>query len=267
MRASRRCSKSTVRKLRLALLAACTVARFAYAEWQAVSVNSEPAAASGVEHRHIVLRESSAGVDATIDLALFSAKSATLRVLDNGGGSDRLSEAMAREKCVAGVNGGYFDTNFKPIGLRVIEGATASPLVRARLLTGVLCASARRIEIVRLGEFSLRRKLDAALECGPFLVDSGTRVSNLDNKRSARRTFAAAARGGMAVLGVASELTLAQLGEALANRSLANDFRIWRAMNLDGGSSSAFWLKRSDGSAVSVSEDKAVRDFVAVAPK
>jgi hypothetical protein len=38
-------------------------------------------------------------------------------------------------------------------------------------------------------------------------------------------------------------------------------------MNLDGGSSSAFWFAREDGSAFSIAGRKPVRDFVGVAPK
>ena len=186
-------------------------------------------------------------------------------MIDNASSSEDLAEAMAREKCAAGVNGGYFDLNFKPIGLRVIDGAVTSPLTRARLLTGVLCASSRGIGIQRLAEFSRRRKCDTAIECGPFLVDGGTRISSLDDRRSARRTFAAVSREGKAALGVSTELTLAQLGVVLANRSLTNDFKIWRAMNMDGGSSSAFWFRKNG--AFSISEDKNVRDFVGVVEK
>ena len=38
-------------------------------------------------------------------------------------------------------------------------------------------------------------------------------------------------------------------------------------MNLDGGSSSAFWFAREDGSTFSIAGRKPVRDFVAVVPK
>ena len=54
---------------------------------------------------------------------------------------------MKREKYVCGVNGGYFDTEFKPIGLRVADGATFSPLRRARLITGILLQSDRGIDV------------------------------------------------------------------------------------------------------------------------
>ena len=120
---------------------------------------------------------------------------------------------------------------------------------------------------MRLREFSQKRKFDAAVECGPFLIDLGKRIRGLDDTRSARRTFAALARGGKAALGVCSDVTLAQLSDVLSNVGLRDDFQIWRALNLDGGSSSAFWFARREGNAFSVPEEKRVRDFVAVVPK
>lgn len=200
----------------------------------------------------------------TIDLALFSPKTGMLRVIDNASVSEDLAGAMAREKCLAGVNGGYFDKNFEPIGLRVINGATTSPLIRARLLTGVICAFSQRVEIVRLSQFSRKKKYDAALECGPFLVDLGMRVRGLDNSRKARRTFAAIASGSDAALGISSEVSLAELSEAL---TVLPDFKIWRALNLDGGSSSGFWFRNNGGAAFSISEKKPVRDFVGITAK
>jgi uncharacterized protein YigE (DUF2233 family) len=254
-----------VPKFSVAFFAAVVLTQSALAEWEVVSANSESGASLGVEHRHIKLRDLDA--TATIDLAIFSPQAAMLRVIDNPGGSENLTEAMARGNFAAGVNGGYFDTKFKPIGLRVIDGVVMSPLIRARLLTGILCASSHGIAILRLREFSSRQKPEAAIECGPFLVDGGTRTTNLENRREARRTFAAVTRRGKAALGISTELTLAELGVVLANRSLANDFRVWRAMNLDGGSSSAFWFRKNDDRVFSISEDKSVRDFVGVIAK
>ncbi len=216
-----------------------------------------------MEHRHLVLA-SDAGGEATLDLALFTKDGVNLRVLDNAKGDINLAEAMKREGFIAGVNGGYFDPGFAPIGLRVIDGVVAKPLVRARLLTGLLCASRERgAELMRLSEYSKKRKYDAAIECGPFVVDLGAPVRGLNNARSARRTFVAVARGGKTALGYCDDATLAQLGDILASKSIEG-FDVWRAMNFDGGSSSAFWFKRSDGSALSIGEYKSVRDFVGV---
>jgi uncharacterized protein YigE (DUF2233 family) len=244
------------------VLASFILTQIASADWWIASTDRESSPVAGVEHRHIVLQNSHE--KATVDLAFFSPKSATLRVIDNPDGSENLANAMSRDNFIAGVNGGYFDTRFRPLGLRVIDGATRSPLFRARLLTGVLCGSSRGIEIVRLSEFAQKKKCQAAIECGPFLIDGGMPVRRLDQSRNARRTFVAVTRGGDTALGISSSLSLAELAGAL---TAFPDFKIWRGLNLDGGSSSAFWFRRIGGTPFSIPEEKAVRDFVGVTAK
>ncbi len=247
-------------RLRAALLF-LAVAATAHAEWSILSANSEPGHA-GILHQHVLLENASAGERAVIDLAIFSTKSCTLRVIQNEDDASNLAGAMTRGKCLAGVNGGYFDSNYAPIGLLIVDGKVFSPLQRARLLGGVLMASSRGVQIVRAGEYSRRPNPHAAIQCGPFLVDLGQRVRGLEATREARRTFAAIDRDGRAGLGFCSEISLAQLSAILAGG--VSDFKIDRALNLDGGSSSAFWFARKDGSAFSIPEQKTVRDFVAV---
>lgn len=237
----------------------------AHADWKVLSVESEPGRA-GIEHRHIVVENTAAGQRADLDLAVFAGKSCTLRVIDNPNGQT-LAAMMKRENCASAVNGGYFDPNFEPIGLRIVNEQMIAPLRRARLITGVLMASPRGIQIVRSREFSRPQKIAAAIQCGPFLVDASQRVRGLNNSQRARRTFAATATRERALLGFCSEVSLADLGAILATTPIAADSKIDRALNLDGGSSSAFWFLREDGSAFSIPGQKPVRDFVAVVPK
>jgi uncharacterized protein YigE (DUF2233 family) len=151
--------------------------------------------------------------------------------------------------------------------LRIANGQMIAPLQRARLITGVLVASPRGVQIVRSREFSRRLGVTAAIQCGPFLVDRGQPISGLNDSRLARRTFTAITSSSRALVGVCSEVSLAELAKILATTSLAEDLRIERALNLDGGSSSAFWFARKNGSAFSISEQKSVRDFVGIVPK
>jgi hypothetical protein len=254
-----------VRKLSAAVfLLACATA---HGEWQPVSTQWEPGVAKSLEHRYIVVEESTTGERASVEVALFSSKAVRLRVIDQPAEPrGDLAEVMRREKCLAGVNGGYFTPEYTPIGLLIVDGKIIAPLQRARLLSGVLAMSGRGVQILRVGEFTTKPKLDGAIECGPFLVDLGRRVSGLENSRVARRTFAAVERDDRVALGFCSDVTLADLSKILT-APLATDFKIWRALNLDGGSSSAFWFKRRDESVFSISEQKSVRDFVAVVPK
>ena len=241
------------------------VAAAAHADWKVLTVESEPGR-PGIEHRHLVLQDTAAGQRADLDLAIFSAKSCTLRLIDNPDGQ-KLASIIKHEKCVCGVNGGYFDEQFKPIGLRIVNSQMLTPLKRARLITGVLLASPRGVQIVRAREFSRPQKIVAAIQRGPFLVDASQRVRGLNGSQQARRTFAATATNERALLGVCSEVSLADLAAILATTPIAADLKIQRALNLDGGSSSAFWFARENGSAFSIPEQKSVRDFVGVLPK
>lgn len=241
------------------------VAISAQAEWKILSTESEPGLA-GIEHRHVVLEDTAAGQRVTVDVAVFSAKSTALRVIDNPDGQS-LAAVMKREKYACGVNGGYFDTEFKPIGLRVAESTTFSPLRRARLITGILLQSDRGIDVIRVSEFSRTKKTVAAIQSGPFLVEGNKRIRGLNDAQLARRTFAGIAANDRALLGFSSDVSLAELANILATAPIVSDSKIRRAMNLDGGSSSAFWFAREDGSAFSIAGRKPVRDFVAVAPK
>jgi len=213
-----------------------------------------------------MLTESQTDEQATLDLALFSTKSATLRVIDNPAGEDDLAAVMRRENSPAGVNGGYFDPQNKPVGLMISGGKMIAPLRKARLLSGVLVASAGRVQLLRTAEYSPKRKADEALQCGPFLVDRGQPVPGLDDTRSARRTFVLTSGPDRAAVGSCTGVTLAQLAKILATSGIAPDLKVQRALNLDGGSSSAFWFA-GERAPFSISEQKTVRNFVAVVAK
>src|SRR6266536_5152392 len=242
------------------------LAATAQADWTILSSASEPGR-SGVVHRHVVLENVARSERITVDLAIFSTKSCTLRVLQNKDGAESLADVMRHEKCVAAVNGGYFDEKFAPIGLRMANGQMIAPLQRARLITGVLVASSRGVQIVRSREFSRRAGVTAAVQCGPFLVDRGQSIGGLNDSRPARRTFAATTTGNRALVGVCSNVSLAELSRMLATTSFAEDLRIERALNLDGGSSTGFWFARENSSAFSIPEQKPVRDFVEIVAK
>ena len=237
----------------------------AHAEWKTLSAESEPGRA-GIERRHVAVEDAAVGPRVAFDVAVFSAKSTALHVIDNPDGQS-LAAVMQREKYACGVNGGYFDTDFKPIGLRVADATTFSPLRRGRLITGILLQSDRGIDVVRVVEFSRTKKIATAIQSGPFLVEGNKLIRGLNDSQLARRTFAGLASGDRAFLGFCSGVSLGQLADILATAPIIADSKIRRAINLDGGSSSAFWFEREDGSAFSIAARKPVRDFVAVVPK
>jgi exopolysaccharide biosynthesis protein len=239
----------------------------AQAQWTQISSQSERSAVRGLDHRYTVVEDSRTGERASLELAIFSNKSCRLRVIDQ---SDEprvdLEEIMSRGNFVAGINGGYFDPEYRPIGLLIADGKVIVPLQKARLLSGVLTAGPKKIQISRISEFSTVEKPESAVEAGPMIVDSGKAVRGLEGTRAARRTFTALGGGDKVALGFCSDVTLADLATILV-MTMTADFKLQRALNLDGGSSSAFWFKRENGTVFSISEEKTVRDFVALVPK
>jgi uncharacterized protein YigE (DUF2233 family) len=199
-------------------------------------------------------------------LAIFDSRKVTLRVLDQPNERGDLANSMSNGPCLAGVNGGYFDPDYQPVGLLISGGNTIAPFRRARLLSGVLSVANGRVRLQRTNEFSMKGKISEAVQCGPFLVDHGKGVIGLEESHSARRTFVAVGTANMIALGYSSSISLAPLAHVLTVGKITEDFKIERAMNLDGGSSSAFWFK--DGNTpFSISEQKTVRDFVAICPR
>jgi exopolysaccharide biosynthesis protein len=256
-----------VRKHSSFALLLISFASAAQAQWAQISSQSELSPAKGLEHRYVVVEHSSSGERASLELAIFSTKSCRLRVVDQPSEPRvDLEDVMAHGNFLAAVNGGYFDPEYNPIGLLIVDGKIIAPLQKARLLSGVLGATAKKIQISRVAEFSLNQKLEAAVESGPMIVDQAKAVRGLESSKIARRTFAAITSGDKAALGFCSDVTLADLSNILAVVTIP-EFKIQRALNLDGGSSSAFWFKRASKSAFSIAERKPVRDFVAVVPR
>ena len=247
-------------------VALCLFTASARGEWSVASFETGKSATPAVEHRRIGVTEEGTGDEATLDLAVFATKSVTLRVIDNPEGNDELAAVMRRTRGIAGVNGGYFDPQNAPVGLLISDGKSIAPFRKARLLSGVLVAAKGRVELLRSTEYSPKKTAAAALQCGPFLVDGGSAVPGLNNTRPARRTFVLTTGSDRAALGYSSAVTLAQLGEILAATRLMPDLKVQRALNLDGGSSSAFWFAGQSG-VVSMSEQKIVRDFVVIGAK
>ncbi len=83
------------------------------------ALDRQPGSAGAIEYRHYSLGEPTSGSEAEVQLALFSNQRAALRVIDQPNFDRRLAETMTQEKCLAGVNGGYFDPQGAPVGLLI----------------------------------------------------------------------------------------------------------------------------------------------------
>ncbi len=154
-------------------------------------------------------------------------------------------DAVETHGAVAGVNGGYFDPDGQPVGWRVVDGHQLQAFSRAKLLSGVAIVRGDRLRLERAAHGRTAANLpEAAIQCGPLLVERRRPVPGLNANRSAPRTFVFVTRGGAAGIGVARSLTLAELGELLATPgATGHEEPVETALNLDGGSSTAFYAR------------------------
>lgn len=242
-----------------------------------------PAPADGVAHHLVTLNRSrnAAGDDGAAEAALhfvsFDAGRYIFRVFDqNGRDNASLADTMADNHCIAGTNGGYFSPEFDPVGLLVCDGRVVRAEQHSRLLSGILAVTANHISLRRVTDSSRSmpgKHARQAIQCGPFLVEDRKPVPGLNGTRAARRTAVFTDGGGRWGLVISSPVTLEEFGAILAEPALLpGGLKIARALNLDGGGSTALWVRsapggKGGGEPVSLPERGYVRDFVGIVPR
>jgi exopolysaccharide biosynthesis protein len=155
-------------------------------------------------------------------------------------------------ECRFGINGGFYDKDGKALGWVVANGTNVSKSRTSNLFNGYLSLNSNNWTIGK----SVPEGSENGLQSGPILIDDGkTTVLNLVNDKSARRMFAAITFDNTAFFGsVFDEKTpllgpnLVELPEIIKEIGLAEKKKWVSAINLDGGSASAFkdgdfWLE------------------------
>jgi len=204
-----------------------------------------------------------------VDLRLisFDSRDYELRVIDQpedwiGGG--KITECMRRAGAAAGVNGGFFTPDFAPMGLMIAEGQKTGSWQSGKLLTGAIVVASQP-RLLWNAEVSTRNARNL-LQAGPRLIDSGRPIGSLERIKHTTRTFIASDGGQRWFLGLASNVSLGQLAEILASHELIGT-SIDRALNLDGGRSSALYYRSADGREQSDPGWSTVRNYLAIVPR
>jgi hypothetical protein len=204
---------------------------------------------------------------ATLTAILFSEKSHALRVIDSPDpGRTRMSDVFPPLGIVAGVNGGYFHDDLRPVGLVVTGGQQIHGFEKAKLLSGILTVRPGKIEIVRSSQFQSGKNLREALQCGPMLVDDGQPAIGLNAERTARRTVVTTDGRGRWALIYLTSVSLADTANILLIPGIFGDWTPVTALNLDGGGSSGLWAN-AEPMPISRPEFSHVRNYLGVVPK
>ncbi|MDZ4289548.1 MAG: phosphodiester glycosidase family protein [Prosthecobacter sp.] len=211
---------------------------------------------------------SAGGTD--IQVVVFDSRQCVLRVIDqpspNAGGGV-ISQAMPYHRAIAGVNGGFFHPDFQPLGLLLASGRKHGQFTHNKLLSGSVLVVSNEPYLVWNSEFLGEQGVSDLIQSGPRLVDRGRPIDSLDRAKLAPRTFIANDGKRIWAIGVARNASLAGLAELLARPGFVAGLQIERALNLDGGRSSAFWARTAAGREISQPGWSTVRNYLAVVPR
>ena len=209
--------------------------------------------------------------DERIDVYFFQSRTHSIVILDEGDNAPMygsLANSMKANRCLAGINGGYFaaDSQRTPLGLLKHQKKTQHKLASgAFTVAGVLYDTGSTIKLERSNNLST--PVDAmkeAIQGGPFLVEKGRMIQGLDNKKLARRTFVATDGQGGWCIAVTTPITLRKLAVWLTEQQALGNFKVSTALNMDGGTSTAIWIASPH---IYKAPFKAVRNYIGVSPR
>jgi hypothetical protein len=196
---------------------------------------------------------SSLSPDAYIDVILFQNKTHTLEIIDqpNPWNSPRwITTLLDHPSTSAAINASYFTPLFQPLGLTLFQNNqkqrqslgewTHNSLISCTLYT-------QKDGVIHLTNDSKPQDhelITNLLQAGPRLLWNKQPLPSLDNSKTCKRSFIATDNRGLWMIGASSPATLLQLSQWL--NSTLIPIPIHHAMNLDGGNSTSFCVKRPD---------------------
>lgn len=159
-------------------------------------------------------------------LGLINAKSLGLK----NASADQFAE---HSKALISINGGFFDHDFKPLGLRITNQTLENPLKRISWW-GVFYVRNNKPYITSARQFHYHPDIDFGLQSGPRLLIQGKMPSL--KKGSADRSALGITADGKVIIIVTNNSAMST--KELAHLMKAPPLSCIDAINLDGGSSS-----------------------------
>lgn len=155
-------------------------------------------------------------------------------------------ELFSQKKCQSLVSGGFYTKEGEPIGLFVSEGEVLKKRIESRLFDGVFFLENDKARITLQTPDGIPR---LALQSGPVLLLGGRQVGlKIRDDKLARRVVLALSQEDNAYFfiifnpdSVLEGPLLADLPQVVEDIGEKADFNFKDAINLDGGSASAFY--------------------------
>jgi uncharacterized protein YigE (DUF2233 family) len=203
-------------------------------------------------------------------LVFFDEAQCELRISANASKENaRVMGAIAVDaEAIAACNGGYFDPpKMLPSGLEIADGRRTGTLDPTLPFGGMVIIENTKASIIKTEEFTDRSGLTGLIQCCPDLVENGSPVRDIGGEAPATRTFIMTDGKGRWGIGIAKSIGLPDLANILSNSQIISEFRVHRALNLDGGASTALWCMDTTGAVTYSREMWKVRNVILVVPR
>lgn len=147
-----------------------------------------------------------------------------------------ISQFAHHSKALITINGGFFDHNYHPLGLRISQQQQYSPLKRISWW-GVFYIKDQKPHLSNLLHYAHDPNIDFAIQSGPRLIING-RIPLLKTGLAERSALGITHDGRIILLVTEnSPMTTSQLAKLMKSHPLD----CYQALNLDGGSSSQLY--------------------------
>ena len=162
-----------------------------------------------------------------------------LKLFSNHAAKLSSQELINQYSCQILVNGNFYDESDQPLGWLVSGGQELSPVIKSALFNGFLSFSSSKVEISNLTSVS---PINFGLQSGPLLIlDQKILSLKINNDEPRRRVIAVLTINNQLVFLVINSPLLADAPAVVSaiGRKINQPFA--SAINLDGGSASAFY--------------------------
>jgi len=172
-------------------------------------------------------------------------KISNIRLNSNLKNKETARELAKNNQCKNLVNGSFYDKSGEHIGLFIENGKTLSKYTVNRTFNGVFYISSDNMPYINT--VSPQEEIRTALQSGPILLKDGVyRKFDIKNDDKERRTMLAIADTGVVFISIYEKNSvfrgpyLSDLPEVLKEIETKLDKKFISALNLDGGTASAF---------------------------
>lgn len=147
-------------------------------------------------------------------------------------------------KALAVLNANFFDPQKKPLGLVLINSKVRNPIHPTRWWASWV-TNGRTSKIQKIFSPAALKGYQQGIQAGPRLVIAG-HPPRLKEESSAKSALGIDSQGRLLLMATEGSVSIRQLAKALATPVKQGGLGLPNALNLDGGSSTQFYIKVSN---------------------